>query len=193
MELKNYFGKEIATVIDELGNLRISVFRSFPYLYEGNLAYEKDYLQTYINANDSMLFSIWENGEMVGATTCIPLINETVEVKEPFEKSGLVLEEIFYFGESVLLPPFRGRGIGKLFFNQREKHASSFGTFRSLYFCGVERPPNHPLKPSNYQPLNSFWRSRGYTPTSLVSYFEWQDINEKSPSLKKMIYWKKDL
>lgn len=193
MEYKKYYGKEIANVVNELGNLRISVFRSFPYLYEGNLLYEKNYLQTYIDAKDSMLFSIWDGGEMVGATTCIPLVNETAEVKEPFEKAGLALQEIFFFGESILLGPYRGKGLGKLFFEEREKHAGSFNTFKSTYFCGVERSLNHSLKPEGYKPLDSFWRSQGYEPAGLVSFFEWKDIDDHLPSSKKMNYWKKDI
>ena len=193
MEFKPYFGQQIADVITPLGELRISVFRDFPYLYEGSLLYEENYLQIYVDAPEAMLFSVWDGSRMVGATTCIPLRNETEEVQEPFEKADLPSDKIFYFGESILLPSYRGKGLGKRFFAEREQHAASSGRYQSVYFCGVERPDDHPLRPANYRPLDPFWKAQGYQPAGLVSYFQWRDIGEETESKKKMNYWWKDL
>ena len=193
MEFKPYFGQQIADVITPLGELRISVFRDFPYLYEGSLLYEENYLQIYVDAPEAMLFSVWDGSRMVGATTCIPLRNETEEVQEPFEKADLPIDKIFYFGESILLPSYRGKGLGKRFFAEREQHAASSGRYQSVYFCGVERPDDHPLRPANYRPLDPFWKAQGYQPAGLVSYFQWRDIGEETESKKKMNYWWKDL
>lgn len=189
MEFKTFIGQEIAEVITPLGELRITVFRDFPYLYEGALAYEAAYLQTYVSSPRAFLFSIWDGDEMVGATTCIPLSDETAEVRAPFEAAGIDLATVFYFGESILLPAYRGRGYGKRFFAEREKHAASFGQYRELYFCGVERRADHPLKPEGYQPLDAFWRSQGYQPVALHSFFDWKDIGEPASTRKKMNYW----
>ena len=193
MEFKPYFGQQIADVITPLGELRISVFRDFPYLYEGSLLYEENYLQIYVDAPEAMLFSVWDGSRMVGATTCIPLRNETEEVQEPFEKADLPSDKIFYFGESILLPSYRGKGLGKRFFAEREQHAASSGRYQSVYFCGVERPDDHPLRPANYRPLDPFWKAQGYQPAGLVSYFQWRDIGEETESKKKRNYWWKDL
>lgn len=193
MEFRTFTGPAIAEVLTPLGELRIAVFRAYPYLYEGSLDYEKDYLQTYVSSPKALLFSVWDAGKMVGATTCIPLQDETDEVRKPFEQAGMDVATIFYFGESIVLPAYRGRGLGKRFFAEREKHAASFGKYRKLYFCGVERPDDHPLKPATYEPLDAFWRKQGYRPSPLHSFFEWQDIDEVSPSAKKMNYWCKKL
>ncbi len=191
VEFKQYHGREIGSVVHELGLLRIQVFKDYPYLYEGTLQYEEKYLELYENAPDAMLFAVWLGEEMIGATTCIPLKNESSEVQEPFKQAGLELDKIMYFGESILLSKYRGLGIGKRFFDKRENHTANCGGYNEMYFCGVERAENHPLKPENYKPLDLFWISRGYKPANLVSYFEWKDIDEESPSLKKMNYWKK--
>ena len=37
----------IAAVIPDLARLRIAIFREFPYLYDGSLDYETDYLKLY--------------------------------------------------------------------------------------------------------------------------------------------------
>ena len=39
---------EAETAFDDLARLRIEVFRDFPYLYEGDLDYERQYLSTFM-------------------------------------------------------------------------------------------------------------------------------------------------
>ena len=189
-----YRGVEIATVVEALGALRIAVFHDYPYLYEGSLDYEKDYLQIYVQSERAFLFSVFDNGKMVGATTCIPLADEAAEVRKPFEDAGFDISTIFYFGESILLPEYRGLGLGHRFFDEREAHARSFGNFKLSCFCSVERGDNHPAKPANYRPNDAFWLKRGYVKEpSLQSIMEWPDIGETSSSAKKMIFWTKTL
>ena len=194
MIYKTFKGKEIETIFDDLARLRITVFRDYPYLYEGTVAYEKEYLKTYSNSERSFLFAVYDNKKMVGATTCTPLADESEEVKKPFQEAGLDISTIFYFGESILLHPYRGLGIGNRFFDERENHARSFGTFGMTCFCSVSRPDNHPLKPNDYQPHDKFWTKRGYQKNeSLQSQFDWLDINETVSTLKPMIYWTKNI
>lgn len=183
-------GAEIATVFDNLAKLRITVFRAFPYLYEGSIDYEKEYLKVYSESENSFLFAVYDEQEMVGATTCIPLVDETPEVQEPFIKAGIDLESVFYFGESILLPEYRGLGLGHRFFDEREAHARSFPSCKITCFCSVARPENHPLKPVDYQPLDEFWSKRGYKKEfSLKSQFDWLDIGNSQSTQKDMIYW----
>ncbi|WP_428660100.1 GNAT family N-acetyltransferase [Runella sp.] len=187
-------GPEIASVIEDLGKLRIAVFRDYPYLYEGTLDYEKEYLQTYVKSPRSFLFAVYDGAEMVGATTCLPLIDETHDVRQPFEEAGFDLTSIFYFGESILLPAYRGLGWGHRFFDEREAHARSFGTYNITCFCAVEREENHPAKPEAYRPNDAFWAKRGYhKEPSLQSGFEWPDIGQTHSTPKKMVYWMRSI
>lgn len=189
-----YQGIEIAPVVEALGTLRIAVFHDYPYLYEGSLDYEKDYLQIYVQSERAFLFSVFNNDKMVGATTCIPLADEAAEVRKPFEDAGFDISTVFYFGESILLPEYRGLGLGHRFFDEREAHARSLGNFELSCFCSVERSEDHPAKPANYRPNDAFWLKRGYVKEpSLQSIMEWPDIGETSSSPKKMIFWTKTL
>jgi len=187
-------GKEIESVFDDLAALRIAVFHDYPYLYDGTISYEKEYLQTYANAERSFLFAVYDGAKMVGATTCIPLKDETAEVRKPFEDANLDVNRIFYFGESILLSEYRGLGLGHRFFDEREAHAMHYGTYDLTCFCSVDRGDNHPLKPANYRSNDAFWLKRGYIKDpSLQSFMEWPDLDEDTPSLKKMIFWTKSL
>ncbi len=172
----------------------MQVFRAFPYLYAGTFEYEAAYLQTYADAPRALLLAVFDGAKMVGATTCIPLTDETAEVRQPFAEAGLDLEKIFYFGESILLPEYRGQGLGHLFFEVREAHARSFGTFETACFCAVQRPPDHPACPADYRPLDEFWKKRGFAPApNLQSQFEWTDVGDPLPTAKPMQYWTKKL
>ncbi|WP_026632423.1 GNAT family N-acetyltransferase [Dyadobacter alkalitolerans] len=190
----SYKGVEIASVVEALGALRITVFHDYPYLYEGSLDYEKDYLQIYVQSERAFLFAVFDNGKMVGATTCIPLTDEAAEVRQPFEDAGFDISTIFYFGESILLPEYRGSGLGHRFFDEREAHARSFGHYNLCCFCSVDRGGHHPAKPADYRPNDAFWIKRGYVKDpALQSTMEWPDIGETASSSKQMIFWIKPI
>ena len=187
-------GADIASVFDDLAQLRIAVFRDFPYLYAGTVDYEKEYLQVYSNSARSFLVAVYDGDKMVGASTCLPLADETDAVKKPFLTAGYHVGKIFYFGESILLPAYRGRGLGHLFFDEREAHAGSYGEYEMTCFCAVERPENHPLRPAGYRALDQFWQNRGYAKMpELQTWFFWPDTGETVETAKKMTYWVKSI
>lgn len=186
-------GFELTRIIPSLAELRIRVFREFPYLYEGSSAYEQKYLQTYVKSSRAAVIAALDSGKVVGAATALPLEDETEEVKRPFALAGYQLDEIFYFGESVLLPEYRGQGVGNKFFDLREKAAAEAG-ITTCAFCAVERPMDHPLRPAGYTPLHQFWQKRGYhRQENLVTEFQWQDMGETSESKKRMVFWLRKL
>jgi GNAT superfamily N-acetyltransferase len=195
LEFAHWRGAEIEAVLPDLAALRIAVFRDFPYLYEGTLKYETLYLQTYVRSPRALLFTVRDAGALVGATTCLPLSDETEEVQRPFRAAGYDIGRIVYFGESILLPNYRGSGLGHRFFDEREAHARSFGdTYRHTCFCGVVRPDDHPARPLGYRPLDDFWKKRGYELVpNLQSQFEWPDLGESRSTPKTMQYWMKTL
>lgn len=187
-------GADIAEVFDDLARLRIAVFRDYPYLYEGSVEYEKGYLQTYLQSERSFLFAVYDGDAMVGATTCIPLEDETTEIRKPFEDAGFAVAAICYFGESILLPAYRRLGLGHRFFDERESHARNLGNFEICCFCSVDRGDNHPLKPAGYRSNDAFWLKRGYQKEpALQSTMEWPDLGEAVSTPKTMIFWTKPL
>ncbi len=187
-------GQEIQSVFDELAALRMAVFREYPYLYEGSVAYEKEYLKTYAQAARSCLFAVYSKEKMVGATTCLPLQDETAEISKPLVQAGFDINTLFYFGESILLPPFRGMGLGHRFFDEREAHARSFGSYTKACFFSVARPADHPARPAAYRPNNAFWTRRGYTELpALQASLSWPDLGATASTPKRLICWMKDL
>lgn len=196
MQLKSVrkCGPEIETIFYELAELRIKVFKDFPYLYQGTLEYEKQYLLRYIRNPKALVLGLYDNNELVGATSALPLEDEDVEFKKPFVDSGLDVKEFFYFGESLLLKQYRGHGYGHLFFNERETYAKSFDQYKYSTFCSVDRPIDHPMKPKSYRPHDFFWQKRGYEKQQqLFSHLSWQDVDELQTTEKKLTFWMKKL
>ena len=187
-----YSGNEAREIANELAELRIKVFWDFPYLYEGNIEYEKKYLETYFTARHSFILVVKDGDKVIGATTAIWVNDEEDSFKKSIQNYGLNADEVLYFGESVLLPEYRGLGLGKVFMDEREKFARSLGFIKILAFCSVERPLDHPMRPKDYRPLDEFWKSRGFAPAlGLSTEFSWQDRNESQETMKKMNYWLK--
>lgn len=186
-------GDALRARLDDLARLRIEVFRAWPYLYEGSLDYERRYLPRYAEAGTGTIVVAFDGEQVVGAATALALDEENDDVRAPFLRAGMATAPVFYFGESVLLPQYRGRGIGVKFFEHREAAARRHG--RSIcVFCAVERPADHPLKPADYLPLDEFWQHRGYVKRrDLVSSFSWQDIGDSAETAKPMVYWMKAL
>lgn len=192
LRVQRLVGAAIAQQLPELARLRIQVFREFPYLYEGSEAYERAYLQTYIDSADSLFVLVFDGDRLVGASSGLPLSDEVAELRQPFEQRGEPLERIFYCGESMLLPAYRGRGLGVRFFEEREAHAKRLGRFEKICFCAVQRSATHPRRPADYVPLDAFWQRRGYQQRpDLQTDFSWQDLDEASESPKPMMFWMK--
>lgn len=182
-------GAEIECELDALAALRIAVFRDWPYLYEGTADYEKHYLQMYLDCPDSLAILVWDGDTCVGASTVLPLTAAPAELQQPFVDAGMALNEIDYFGESLLLPAYRGQGLGVKFFELREAHARALG-LNSCAFCSVVRDEQDPRKPGDYSGNDAFWRKRGYVPAStLRATLAWPDIGEAQSSDKPMAFW----
>lgn len=186
-------GAEIVAAIDDLAALRIAVFAAYPYLYDGDAAYEAEYLKEFIAAPDAVLVAAFDGARIVGAATASPMWAQKDEFRAPFESRGIATAHLFYFGESVLLPEYRGHGIGHAFFDHREAQARSCGA-RSATFAAVIRPDDHPARPAGYVPLDAFWTKRGYAPVEgFVTELGWKEHGETDESLKPMQYWMRAL
>jgi len=186
-------GGGIREQLQVLAALRLTVFRDWPYLYNGTLDDERQYLETYLRCDDSIAVLAWDGDLCVGATTALPLRNAEAAMRAPFAEATADIDHTLYFGESVVLQSHRGLGIGVAFFEQREAHALSLGMTRCA-FCEVERPASHPLKPPDYKPNDAFWTRRGYTrQPALQCTFDWLDRGEPAATPHTLTYWLRTL
>lgn len=177
-----------------LAHLRIEVFRDWPYLYDGSLAYEQTYLDRFAATAGSVIVAAFDGQTIVGCATAAPLLGHEPEFAEPFLQAGYDARRIFYFGESVLRAAYRGRGIGHAFFDHREAAARTVAGVTHTAFCGVLRPHDHPARPAGYSPLDAFWMKRGYAKVpDLVAHYDWTDVGDDHKTSKPMQFWMRAL
>ncbi len=189
LEVRTLSGDEIGDCLADLARLRIAVFAAFPYLYDGHLDYEADYVREFAAEPGSVLIAAFDGHRIVGVATASPMAGQKAEFRQPFEDRGFDTGSLFYFGESVLLPAYRGQGVGHAFFDQREAAARAAGASHAC-FASVIRPVDHPARPADYTPLDGFWTRRGYAPVAgLTTQMAWQDHGETAESGKSMQYW----
>lgn len=190
---KSITGQQIKDWIIPLAQLRIQIFKDWPYLYSGSLDYERKYLSRYAQAEKSFITIAFDGDKLIGATSCIWLPQESdAEIKKAFIDRHLDLNKIVYFGESILFSEYRGFGIGSQFMQVRENFAQNVCKADYAAFCSVVRPSDHPLKPIDYQSLDNFWSKRGFEKQDgMFCTMKWPDINESAESEKKLQFWMK--
>jgi len=186
-------GAALEAALPDVARLRIAVFRDYPYLYDGDAEYEERYLQVYRDSDAAILVGAYDGDTLVGAATGTPMEDHAADFGAALAGCGVPLERIFYCAESVLLPAYRGRGIGHRFFDLREDHARALGRTHTA-FCGVVRPEDHPARPAEYRPLDAFWRKRGYAPVEgAIAHFRWKEVGEAEESDHALQFWMRTL
>jgi ribosomal protein S18 acetylase RimI-like enzyme len=184
-------GKEIQDYIDDIARLRIQVFREFPYLYDGDLQYEKVYLNKFSSVSEARAVIAMDGSKVVGSFTGLPMKNEGQEIiaQLPFDK----VNEAFYLSEIVLDKTYRGKKIGGNLLLKLEEEVIKSKLYNRFYFATIVRPNDHPLKPNDYNSLDGMWLKNNYTPTPYTCSLAWKEIGEKNESFKELRIWEKEI
>ncbi len=189
IEIRRVTGAGVMDYLEDAARLRISVFREFPYLYEGDADSEREYLGHYGECPRSVFVLAICDGKIAGVSTGLPLEEADEAFRGPFVKAGLSPAGWFYCGESVLDPVWRGKGIGHRFFDEREAHARELGLTKTC-FCSVIRPADHPLRPADYRPNDIFWTKRGYVKRpDLCARLSWKQVDSEELVENELVFW----
>ena len=173
-------GPQVLPQLDAVAALRMAVFAQWPYLYVGDAGYERDYLAAYAASPGSVfVLARTPAGEVVGASTGLPLLDDGPAFAAPFAAAGIDPAGVFYFGESVLLPAWRGQGVGHAFFDARQAHARTLGGFAMTAFCAVDRRADDPRRPPGYRDNDLFWAKRGYVrQPGMTLQLQWEELGQ---------------
>lgn len=186
-------GADLEARLDDVARLRVAVFRDWPYLYAGDMGYERNYLAAYAASADSVFVLAFDGDTVVGASTGLPLADDDAAFQAPFVAHGIDVGAVFYFGESVLLPAYRGRGVGHAFFDAREAHARALGRFSTTAFCAVDRAAADPRRPAGHRDNDVFWTRRGYVRRpGLRMQLDWDEIG-RGECRHSLTFWTRAL
>lgn len=193
VEVRTLNGDEITAHVGDVAALRLAVFRDWPYLYDGQLDYERQYVATYRDTPGVLLVGAFDLGRLVGASTSTPMEELSADFAVPFNARGIPRDRVLWGPESVLLPAYRGQGIGHRFFDFREAHARALGRSH-VAFASILRPDGHPARPAHARTNDAFWTGRGYAPMDGVQVeFAWRDMGDTEETVKPLQVWLKAL
>ena len=194
LRIETRIAGQITPLLAELAALRTRVFREWPYLYDGDESYESDYLKSYARSARAMLAVAYDGDTVIGASTCMPMTDASADVQAPLAAFGLDPRNFFYFGESVLLPAYRGHGLGVRFFAAREAHARADAACDHALFYAVRRAPDHPARPVNATSLEAFWSHRGFgRMPGLSCTMRWKELGMPTETTNTLDAWIKKL
>lgn len=176
IEIEIIHGKDIVNYTKFISQLRIDVFADFPYLYKGDLAYERKYMIAYETHPHSTIAIAKVDGEIAAVSTGIPLSSEAEIIsgsKELFDKLKLDIEKIYYYGEIITIPKFRGLKLSAKLLEQQDDFIRQQWGFTHTSILTVVREEKHPLKPADYQSSDRVWERIGFSRTGIQVKFYW--------------------
>ncbi|MDY0217456.1 MAG: GNAT family N-acetyltransferase [Bacteroidales bacterium] len=192
MEIKVVSAQEIESYIDIIANLRITIFKEYPYLYDGDYTYEQKYLKKFLETPDSLICVAYDENQIVGAITALPLKYEDELIKKPFLNQGISMDTVYYYSEALILQEYRKKGIGIKMFKMAEEKIISMGKYTFFTFAAIERNENHPQKPKDYQSPYPFFGKIGFQQRrDLVCQMSWKEIDQTQESIKSLYFWTK--
>lgn len=185
-------GLNVKKYLEEIASLRIEIFREYPYLYDGNRNDELNYLQHYAEVSDACAIVAFDDENVVGAATGIPLGREE-GLHAPFANSHHPVNETYYVGELLFYPAYRNQGLGVDLLAMMENYVRFLGRYRYLACATVVRPDDHPQRPQEYVQIERFLARTGFVALpGITTSFAWREIDGSS-SEHPMQFWVKSL
>ena len=192
IHVRSFTGSGLKPYLHSIAKLRTDVFKEYPYFEDSDLDRETQYLRKLSTNKEAIAVLIFDNTTLVGVSLGSPFVIEDPALHQPFKESKLGVESYFYFGDSVLLKHYRGRGIGHHFFDAREAHVAHYKKFKHICFCVPDFPTQN--QPKDFVPLTDFWRKRGYVHhPEMKCCLSWKKIDDDHPTDHSMSFWVKDL
>ena len=192
-KLQLLVGQAVIPYLSEIARLRIMIFKEYPYLYKGSQEIETKYLQAYAEAPDACVFVVRDGETIIGAVTGVPLSGEPASFTASFADSPFPLDTVYYVGEVLFLPGYRGQGLGSRLLETLENHVSTLGRYNHLACATIERPEGHPLRPGDYHPIDGLLIRAGLIrhPELHVT-LPWPDL-DGNVSENTMVFWMKEI
>jgi GNAT superfamily N-acetyltransferase len=193
VSIESVTGGVIRDILPDLVNLRLTIFREYPYLYAGEEADELRYLAHYGTTDDGMVLLARHEGKTIGAITGIPLSAEDDALVRPFRERGDGAGGCYYVGEALLLPGWRGEGVGSRLLDALIHTVSGWGRYRRLACATIHRNPHDPRQPAGHIPIDGFCFRHGFVRhPELAALIPWREIDGRVLS-HELVFWMRTL
>jgi hypothetical protein len=194
IHIRSFTGQHIKTYLHSLAKLLEELFKEYPFFRETNIEQQIKYIRDVAAHKESIAVLIFDNTTLVGASIGMPFAGESAQLHQPFLERHLSPQNMYYFSASLLLKPYRGRGIGHHFFDVREAHVLHYKKYTHICFCVPVRPEEDPERPDDYLKLDDFWRKRGYVHhADMQCQAQWTSALTQRVETQPMSCWMKSL
>ncbi len=191
-------GQGLLPHVNTLAEMRINLFKNFPYLYAGSLnEREIGYVKRFAQNEHALLGIAQIENTVAGMLTGIPLVCDLEIVAHAdsiFAAAGLNAHEYYYFGDALVLQQFRNLGIARALFAVLEAKVKSLG-YKKACFLVEDGDEHHPMRPENFK-QGLLWSKLGYKKTSILATMSWPTIQVNGAVQEcnhTLTFWIKDL
>lgn len=188
-------GEAIHAYVKDITDLSLIIYREYPYLYEGTEEEYLPHIQHYAQP-ESVACLLFDNEKTIGVAIGLPLKAMRDNYKRPLLNSDVYIniDSVFYLGEILLLPEYRGRGLGKQMYLKFEEMVRKKENFKSICLSKISELESHPRMPAQYKSLDTFWAKLGFKRLNNVHFsVVWLNVGDQEESSHKMVYWIKTL
>lgn len=187
-------GKELLSNISKLTKLRLAIYQEYPYLYEGNSAFEESYLSLFANSNESMLIIAKDNHQIIGAISGLPLDMAQKEIREVFIQSEIEIKDYYALCDVIVLKQYRSKGVGSILCEEFLKQLQKKKRYKKLVLWQIVKAPDDPKRPKSYFSPDGFWQKLGFIKNpGLMCFLKWIEISETKESSHRFEFWLRDL
>ncbi len=188
-------GDDMKHMLDFVAQQRIRHYKGYPYLYEGNMQEELEYLNLVASSSHSALCVVYKDDHIASFAMGASFVEFASHFKgsiELFEAESRSPHDYYYIADDIVLPGHEGHLLTERMFEQLEQYVRNLGF---AYTCIVhEQYDVHPLKPKDYQDFD--WSKLGYAKTESAICFTWNTLQSDGSSCKQehvLPYWVKKL
>lgn len=193
LHVDTFTAQAIAQHTDSIVQLSNEIFKGHPYLYDGNDADYTKHLKSYATSKNAVVSIAFDGTKVIGVATGIPLSEAWGKYQEPFKNKGEDISKIYYLGELLLLPEYRGQGIGQQMVKEVEKYAKEKG-FATITAQAIDEKSLKTPAPSDYYSMTNPLQKLGFKERPEInSVGHWTNVNETKESPHQMVYWTKSL
>ncbi len=194
--IKAFRGESITPYIKDITDLSITIYKEYPYLYEGTEEEYLPFIEHYTHSNYGIACLLFDDAKPIGVAIGMPMNEMREKYKQPFISARPQdnCDEIFYLGEFLLLKAYRGQGFGKQMYLELEHLIKENESLKKICFCKIDESDQNPLMPKNYRPLDGFWKKLGFGKCDDITVtVYWRNVFEENDSPHKMVYLLKSL
>lgn len=195
IKIEKMQGTQIDPYLAEIIQFVTKMYRDYPYLYNGDDAGYQQYLNTYAQAKEGVIFVAFDGKKIVGVASGMPMADSRDIFKPTLVRHGYSIKNIYYIGEFGVSPEYHGKGIESTLMSKMEqfiKEHKQYNTI-SLWELNPASSSQTQRAPTHF-PNGIFLQNNGFAYHPELNFIvHWTNINEKHESPHLAVYWLKDL